>query len=45
MSLWSLFSENPDKDVFKWSHYLPIYENHFQRFVNKPLTVLEIGCL
>jgi len=45
MSLWSLFYENPGKDVFKWSHYLPIYEKHFQRYVNKPLTVLEIGCL
>ena len=45
MSLWSMFHENPGKDVFKWVHYLPIYEQHFQRYVNKPVTVLEIGCL
>ena len=45
MSLWSMFHENPGKDVFKWVHYLPIYEKHFQRYVDKPVTVLEIGCL
>jgi len=45
MSLWSLFHENPGKDVFKWVHYLPNYEKHFERFVNRPLTLLEIGCL
>jgi 23S rRNA U2552 (ribose-2'-O)-methylase RlmE/FtsJ len=45
MSLWSQFYENPGKDVFKWVHYLPIYEKHFQRYVNQTVTVLEIGCL
>lgn len=45
MSLWSLFYDNSGKDVFKWLHYLPIYEKHFERYVNKSLTILEIGCL
>lgn len=45
MSLWSEFYDNPGKDVFKWVHYLPIYEKHFQRYQNRPLTLLEIGCL
>ena len=45
MSLWSMFYENPGKDIFKWNHYFPIYERHFERFVNRPVTVLEIGCL
>ena len=45
MSLWSMFYENPGKDIFKWNHYLPIYEKHFERFVNRPVTILEIGCL
>ena len=45
MSLWSQFYDNPGKDVFKWVHYLPNYEKHFERFVNRPLTLLEIGCL
>lgn len=45
MSLWNTFYDNTGKDVFKWVHYLPIYEQHFQRYVNKPLKLLEIGCL
>jgi 23S rRNA U2552 (ribose-2'-O)-methylase RlmE/FtsJ len=40
-----MFYENPGKDIFKWNHYFPIYERHFERFVNRPVTVLEIGCL
>jgi 23S rRNA U2552 (ribose-2'-O)-methylase RlmE/FtsJ len=40
-----MFYENPGKDIFKWNHYLPIYEKHFFRFVNRPVTILEIGCL
>jgi SAM-dependent methyltransferase len=45
MSLWSLFNANDGKAVFKWTHYLPIYEKHFSRYVNRPLNILEIGCL
>lgn len=45
MSLWSLFYANEGKAVFKWTHYLPVYDRHFSRYVNRPLNVLEIGCL
>lgn len=45
MNLWTLFNVNDGKTVFKWTHYLPIYEQHFQRFVNRPVNILEIGCL
>lgn len=27
----------------KWLHYFEIYDRHFQKFRNKPVTVLEIG--
>jgi hypothetical protein len=30
--------------VHKWTHYFPAYERHFARYVNRPLTFLEIGC-
>jgi hypothetical protein len=29
--------------MFKWDHYLEIYEKHFRRYVNKSPKVLEIG--
>lgn len=45
MSLWTDFYDNTGKDIFKWVHYLPIYEAHFARYVNRPLKMLEIGCL
>jgi SAM-dependent methyltransferase len=44
MSLWSGFLTNQDKIIHKWTHYFPIYEDHFARYVNRPMTFLEIGC-
>jgi hypothetical protein len=41
--LWNLFLDNQDRVIHKWKHYFPIYEKHFERFVNRPLTFLEIG--
>lgn len=29
--------------IWKWNHYFPIYERHFAKFRNQPLTLLEIG--
>jgi Methyltransferase domain len=29
--------------IWKWTHYFPIYERHFSRFVGKPVRILEIG--
>jgi hypothetical protein len=44
MSLWALFQNHRGRVVHKWTHYFPIYERHFSRFVNRPITFLEIGC-
>lgn len=44
MSLWSEFLNHDGRTIHKWKHYFPIYERHFARFVNRPLTFLEIGC-
>jgi len=43
MSLWSLFLTNDGNEMCKWKHYFPAYEQHFARFVNRPIFVLEIG--
>jgi hypothetical protein len=29
--------------IDKWSHYFPIYERHFAKFVGRPIRLLEIG--
>jgi hypothetical protein len=34
---------NTSDHIFKWTHYLDIYEHHFTRFRDKPVTMLEIG--
>jgi hypothetical protein len=44
MSLWADFLTNSARRVHKWKHYFPAYERHMSRFVNHPVTILEIGC-
>lgn len=44
MSIWRDFLNNRQRVIHKWTHYFPIYETHFARFVNRPLTLFEIGC-
>lgn len=44
MSLWPLFLNHQGRIVHKWKHYFPVYERHFYRFVNRPITLIEIGC-
>ena len=44
MSLWPLFLNHQGRIVHKWVHYFPIYERHFCRYVNRPITFVEIGC-
>lgn len=44
MSLWSEFLNNRQRTIHKWTHYFPAYEAHFQRYVNRPVLFLEIGC-
>jgi len=45
MGLFSEFMNNTGKPSFKWTHYFPIYENFFSRFINQSVSVLEIGVL
>jgi SAM-dependent methyltransferase len=44
MTLWSDFLNNDGRLIHKWKHYFPVYERHFQDFVYKPVTFIEIGC-
>jgi hypothetical protein len=37
------FRENNKNLVTKWIHYFDVYDNHFKRFRNKPVVVVEIG--
>jgi hypothetical protein len=41
--LWKYFSQNQGHTIHKWHHYFDIYHNHFCRFRDKPVTLLEIG--
>ncbi|MBV9756429.1 MAG: class I SAM-dependent methyltransferase [Alphaproteobacteria bacterium] len=44
MSLWSEILNHRGRLIHKLKHYIPAYEAHFGRYVNRPLTFLEIGC-
>ncbi len=44
MTLWSDFLTNDKRVIQKWKHYFPIYERHFNDFVYKSVTVIEVGC-
>ena len=37
------FESNSKNLIFKWSHYFEIYENHFNRFKNKDIVIVEVG--
>lgn len=41
--LYHYFQNNPGRLIHKWVHYFPIYERHFARFRNQPVTLLEFG--
>ena len=41
--LYHDFLSNKGRPSQKWAHYFPIYERHFSRFINRPVTFLEIG--
>lgn len=43
--LWEYFCRNRNRVIYKWHHYFDIYHNHFRRFRNKPVKILEIGIL
>jgi hypothetical protein len=42
-SLHQYFLNNSGKPIHKWPHYFDIYERHFARFRNRPVTMIEIG--
>ncbi len=44
MALWDLFLNNNSRVIHKWTHYFPVYESHFNCFINKPVLFIEIGC-
>jgi hypothetical protein len=44
MSLWSNFLTNDGRVIHKWKHYFPIYERHFRPWIDRPVTLIEIGC-
>lgn len=41
--LWKYFSHNEGRMIIKSHNYFDIYHNHFCRFRDQPVTVLEIG--
>jgi len=42
-TLYEIF-QNPKKGMaWKWPHYFEIYENSFNKFINKEIKILEIG--
>jgi hypothetical protein len=44
MNLWADFLSNDQRTIHKWKHYFPAYEQHFGRFVYRPIVFWEIGC-
>lgn len=43
MTLFGEFLDNTDQQIYKWTHYFPIYERHFSAWKNRSLMFLEIG--
>ncbi len=41
--LENYFRNNNNRLIHKWNHYFEIYEQHFSRFRDKEVTILEIG--
>ncbi|MEO8714078.1 MAG: class I SAM-dependent methyltransferase [Acetobacteraceae bacterium] len=44
MSLWSDFLTNDQRQIHKWTHFVPAYERHLSRYANRPVLLIEIGC-
>ena len=40
-----LFDEHTGNGILKWSHYPEIYDKHFSKYRDLPITFLEIGIL
>jgi methyltransferase family protein len=37
------FDNNPGRVIYKWVHYFDIYHRHFERFRDRPVTIVEFG--
>ena len=43
-SLWEYFNQHDEgPGIWKWEHYFPVYQRHFEKFINKQVKILEIG--
>lgn len=42
-SLIDFFENHEHRVIRKWMHYFEIYDRHFSRFRNKPLSLIEFG--
>jgi cephalosporin hydroxylase len=43
MALRDIFLNHQGNVIHKWKHYFPAYTSHFERYVNRPVFILEIG--
>lgn len=43
--LLDYFENHEHRMIHKWMHYFEIYERHFSKFRNKPMSMLEFGVL
>ncbi len=42
--LFEYFENNTEGNgIWKWEHYFDVYHRYFQRFIGKPVNILEIG--
>ncbi len=41
--LYDYFENNQSNAINKWLHYFDIYDRHFNKYINKEVTILEIG--
>ncbi len=44
-NLYQLFQDSNSGNIYKWHHYLDIYQDFFEKFRGKPIVILEIGVL
>ena len=42
-NLWADFLTHRGWMAHKWTHYFPAYEQHFSRYVDRPVVFWEIG--
>jgi SAM-dependent methyltransferase len=42
--LWEYFKQNTKgSGIWKWNHYFDVYHRHFQKFIGKKSSILEVG--